>query len=115
MEKPFNNGAGSTVWFETCPTLQCEIPPSYIKAQDGEFYKSVEGAMVKLWMMENGQWRVPVEGIMHPTIHGRRLRILMSGVPSWITSASYAVEKHRKLQKDKGRNLKTPVVVCSLS
>jgi len=117
VNKPFSSAAGSNVWFEASSPLQCEIPPAHVNAQAGEFYlhKNTVDNTSKLWMMENlGQWKAAVEGSLHPTIHGRRLRILTSGEPSWITSASYAVEKYRRTRRNRGGSIITSVV-CSLS
>jgi hypothetical protein len=117
VNKPFSSAPGSTVWFKASSPLQCETPPVHITVQAGEFYlhKNTVDNTSKLWMMENlGQWKAAVEGSLHPTIRGRRLRILKSGEPSWITSASYAVEKYRRTRSNKGGGVNTSVV-CSLS
>ncbi|KAH6915894.1 hypothetical protein BKA70DRAFT_1216200 [Coprinopsis sp. MPI-PUGE-AT-0042] len=82
-ERAFPDSSGKTVWYESCSEVQILHPPGTCVGAEGDLYLHFHNQGSQVWVMTD-TWTIAYEGIEHPHVSGRTLRIRTTGEPVWL-------------------------------
>ena len=101
-QRPFSSGPkGYTVWYSTESNESIPFPPSDLPTSAGILYihKNLTKNATQIWMCDiRRNWAdiTNAQGVRHPALSDRIFLLRSNGLPSWLTTASYAAIQARK-------------------
>ncbi|RPD57159.1 hypothetical protein L227DRAFT_614024 [Lentinus tigrinus ALCF2SS1-6] len=112
LSKEHRGGSGRTVWVMTHGPFSVVGPPLSLDGETDDIYihHDDRASRPRMWVLNRDKAWVSVRaGDCPPSDSSRRLSVLKTGEPSWVTRGSYSVYRSRKKRACRNANGKAVV------